>query len=61
MGEQRPFLAEPAVVLDPFAGSGTTGLVANRLGRRAILIDLSADYIDQAMLRNQQHPLGLIG
>jgi DNA modification methylase len=51
----------PATVLDPFAGSGTTGLVANRLGRRAILIDLSADYIDQAMLRNQQHPLGLIG
>jgi DNA modification methylase len=51
----------PSVVLDPFAGSGTTGLVANRLGRRAILIDLSADYIDQAMLRNAQKPLGLIG
>ena len=49
----------PATVLDPFAGSGTTGLVANRLGRRAILIDLSADYIDQAMLRNQQAPLGI--
>jgi DNA modification methylase len=50
----------PATVLDPFAGSGTTGLVANRLGRRAILIDLSADYIDQAMLRNQQAPLGML-
>jgi DNA modification methylase len=34
--------------------------VANRLGRRAILIDLSADYIDQAMLRNQQAPLGML-
>lgn len=47
------------VVLDPFAGSGTVGRVANRLGRRAVLIDLSADYIDQAMLRNAQAPLGL--
>jgi DNA modification methylase len=46
-------------VLDPFAGSGTVGRVANRLGRRAVLIDLSADYIDQAMLRNAQAPLGL--
>lgn len=53
--------AEPvsATVLDPFAGSGTVGRVANRLGRRAVLIDLSADYIDQAMLRNAQAPLGL--
>lgn len=32
------------VVLDPFAGSGTTGLVADRLGRNAILIELNADY-----------------
>jgi DNA modification methylase len=49
----------PATVLDPFAGSGTTARVANRLSRRAILIDLSADYLDQAMLRNAQPPLGL--
>jgi DNA modification methylase len=49
----------PATVLDPFAGSGTTGLVANALGRRAVLIDLSADYIDQAMQRNAQAPLGI--
>jgi DNA modification methylase len=31
-------------VLDPFAGSGTTGLVADRAGRHAVLIDLSPDY-----------------
>lgn len=49
----------PATILDPFAGSGTVGRVANRLGRRAILIDLSADYIDQAMSRNAQAGLGL--
>jgi DNA modification methylase len=51
----------PAVVLDPFAGSGTVGMVANRLSRRAILIDLNADYITQQMRRNAQTPLGLGG
>jgi DNA modification methylase len=34
------------VVLDPFAGAGTTGLVADRLGRDAVLIDLFGDYTD---------------
>ncbi|MGH2512453.1 MAG: DNA-methyltransferase [Candidatus Limnocylindrales bacterium] len=46
-------------VLDPFAGSGTTLMVAQRLSRRAIGIDLSADYVDQALTRNAQTPLGL--
>jgi len=32
------------VVLDPFGGSGTTGRVAERLGRDAVLIELNADY-----------------
>jgi DNA modification methylase len=49
----------PAVVLDPFGGSGTTGMVANRLSRRAILVDLSTDYLDQAMVRNAQTVVGL--
>jgi hypothetical protein len=48
-----------AVVLDPFAGSGTTGMVANRLSRRAILIDLNGDYLKQQLKRNAQTPLGL--
>jgi DNA modification methylase len=46
-------------VLDPFAGSGTVGLVAQRLSRRAVLIDLNADYLGQVMDRNRDIPLGL--
>lgn len=33
-------------VLDPFAGSGTTGKVALELGCRAVLIELNAKYIE---------------
>lgn len=49
----------PAVVLDCFAGSGTVGRVANRLSRRAVLIDLNPDYLVQQMKRNRDIPLGL--
>ena len=37
------------VVLDPFSGSGTTGLVAGQLGRRYVGIDLSRDYLDLSL------------
>ena len=33
------------IVLDPFAGSGTTGQVAIEEGRRAVLIELNPEYI----------------
>jgi DNA modification methylase len=33
-----------SVVLDPFGGSGTTGMVALELGRRALLIELNPEY-----------------
>jgi DNA modification methylase len=35
----------PCTVMDIFAGSGTTGAVAQRLGRKAILIELNPEYI----------------
>jgi len=34
------------VVLDPFAGTGTTGAVAKRLGRKSVLIELSPKYCE---------------
>lgn len=33
-------------VIDPFAGSGTVGMVAEELGRDSILIELNSKYID---------------
>jgi site-specific DNA-methyltransferase (adenine-specific) len=52
-----PRLVEPMVkassrpgdlVLDPFAGAGTVGLVADRFGRDAVLCELNPDYANQA-------------
>ena len=40
-------------VLDPFAGSNTTGWVADRLGRRWISVDINPDYVDSSRLRWQ--------
>jgi DNA modification methylase len=41
----------PGACLDPFGGAGTTGLVADRLGRNAILIELNSDYAAMAERR----------
>lgn len=44
------------VVLDPFSGSGTTGLAAARLGRRYIGIDLNRDYLDLSLRTRLAQP-----
>lgn len=55
-----PALVEPCIlagspkggtVLDPFGGAGTTGMVADRLGRDAILIELNPEYAAMAESR----------
>jgi len=38
-------------VLDPFGGAGTTGLVADRLGRNAVLIELNPKYAEMSARR----------
>ncbi len=46
------FLTEPGqLVLDPFAGSNTTGAVAEGLGRKWLSIELNADYVAGSKLR----------
>ena len=39
------------IVLDPFAGSGTTGIVAANNSRNAVLLELNKEYIDIAERR----------
>lgn len=55
-----PALIEPCIlagcpaggtVLDPFGGAGTTGLVADRHGRNALLIELNPEYAAMAERR----------
>ena len=45
---------KPCTVLDPFGGAGTTGLVADRLSRNAILIELNPTYAEMARRRIAQ-------
>jgi DNA modification methylase len=63
-----PKLIEPCIlagcpsgglVLDPFAGSGTTLQVAQQLGRRGVGIELNPDYIKLAEKRTAQAGLAL--
>jgi len=49
--------SEGDTVLDPFFGSGTTGWVAQRLGRRWIGIELNPEYIKIANKRFHQQDL----
>ena len=42
---------EGGVVLDPFGGSATTGIVANKHNRNAVMCELNPDYIEIARER----------
>lgn len=48
---------ENGIVLDPFFGAGTTGLVAQNLNRNYIGIELNPEYIKIAKQRLRQKPL----
>jgi len=48
---------EGGTVLDPFMGSGTTALVARRLGRKSIGVELNPDYCALAAKRLAQQSL----
>lgn len=50
----------PATVLDPFIGRGTTAIVAQRLGRRSIGVDLNPDYLALAQRNIEAVTLPLI-
>lgn len=50
-------------VLDPFSGSGTTGVAAQNTGRRYVGIDLNRDYLDLSLThpkRLREAPLGFM-
>ena len=42
------------LILDPFTGSSTTGIMALRLGRKFIGIDLEKEYLDLSIKRFEQ-------
>lgn len=44
-------------VLDPFSGSGTTGMVATQEGRRYVGIDLNAEYLDLSLRTRFAQPV----
>ena len=47
------------LVLDPFSGSGSTGIACHKTGRRARLIELDPGYVDTTILRWQGFSGGL--
>lgn len=49
---------EGGLVLDPFGGAGTTGLVAQRLNRRAVMVELNPEYAALAAARLAEDLMG---
>ena len=50
---------EGDIILDPFAGSSSTGIAANLLGRKFIGCEMSDDYLALSIIRRKQldHPI----
>lgn len=47
------------VVLDPFSGAGTTGMVCNRLARKYVGLELNPKYIEIAKRRIEMTPVAM--
>lgn len=52
--------AKPGLVLDPFVGSGTTCVVAQKLGRLSVGVDLNLKYLALAKKRLEAIPLPML-
>lgn len=56
---------EDDTILDPFSGSGTTGIAANELNRKAILVELNPSYAEAskeraASIQPQLQPMEIV-
>jgi hypothetical protein len=58
-GTLGPYPPVPAIVYDPFAGSGTVAAVAARMGRNYMGSEISPDYMVQAQERIQEAETGI--
>jgi site-specific DNA-methyltransferase (cytosine-N4-specific) len=53
------FLTRPRqLVVDPFAGSNVTGMVAEKMGRRWVSIEINREYVEGSRLRFTEEPVG---
>jgi len=57
----HPFTPIPQIVLDPFMGSGTTGMVAKQCGRDYLGIELNPEYIELIKKRIGSVEMPLLG
>jgi DNA modification methylase len=58
-GSEKIDMKEGDIILDPFAGSGTTCVVAKKLGRNYIGIEINPEYVEMAKKRLERAVRGL--